>query len=109
MSDAAPPGEPPRSASAQFRRNPESFARMSALMSSSADAKFLHYMVSISGVARQDRVLEVACGPGACALAFAERCGRAVGLDPSAELIAEARASAAPLSPGKPGFMLGVD
>jgi ubiquinone/menaquinone biosynthesis C-methylase UbiE len=107
MSDAAQPGEPPRSASAQFHRNPESFARMSALMSSSADAKFLHYMVSISGVARQDRVLEVACGPGACALAFAERCGRAVGLDPSAELIAEARAAAARRGAGNAEFIVG--
>ena len=107
MSDAAQPGEALRSASAQFRRNPESFARMSALMSSSADAKFLHYMVSISGVAREERVLEVACGPGACALAFAERCRRTVGLDPSADLIAQALAAAARRGAGNAAFMVG--
>jgi len=107
MSDGAQSGEAPRSVSAQFRRNPESFARMSALMSSSADAKFLHYMVSISGVARQDRVLEVACGPGACTFAFAERCGRAIGLDSSTELIAEARAAAARRGAGNAEFIVG--
>ena len=107
MSDAAQTGQAPRSASVQFRRNPETFARMSALMSSSADAKFLQYMVSISGVARQDRVLEVACGPGACTLAFAERCRRAVGLDPSAELIAEARKAAAHRGTGNAAFVVG--
>lgn len=95
MSDPAQPDAARRSVSEQFRRDPESFARKSALMSSSADAKFLHYMVSISGVDREDRVLDVACGPGACTLAFADRCGRAVGLDPSPTLVAQARADAA--------------
>ena len=89
------PRESPRAAGEQFRRNLRAFARMSALMSSDADAQFLHYLVSISGVARDDRVLDVACGPGACALAFAARCRRAVGLDPSPELIARARMEAA--------------
>ncbi len=101
------PGGALRSASEQFRRNPETFARMSALMSSSADAKFLHYMVSISGVARKERVLDVACGPGACALAFAERCGRAVGLDPSVELVAQAREAAARRGAGNAAFTVG--
>ena len=76
-------------------------------MSSSADVKFLHYMVSISGVARQDRVLDVACGPGACTLAFAERCRRAVGLDPSPELVAQAREAAARRGAGNAAFMVG--
>lgn len=107
MSAVGQPGETLRSASEQFRRNPETFARMSALMSSSADAKFLHYMVSISGVARKERVLEVACGPGACTLAFAERCGHAVGLDPSVELIAQSRAAAARRGAGNAAFMVG--
>ncbi|HVA39031.1 MAG TPA: methyltransferase domain-containing protein, partial [Candidatus Binataceae bacterium] len=96
-----------RPVSEQFRRNPESFARMSALMASSADAKFLHYMVSISGVARVERVLDVACGPGACALAFAERCGRAVGLDPSVELVAQARKAAVRRGAGNAAFTVG--
>jgi ubiquinone/menaquinone biosynthesis C-methylase UbiE len=80
---------------------------MSALMSSSADAQFLHYMVSISGVTRQDRVLEVACGPGACTLAFAGRCCRAIGLDPSIELITEARENAARRDARNAEFIVG--
>jgi ubiquinone/menaquinone biosynthesis C-methylase UbiE len=107
MSSAAHPSDASRSAAEQFRRNPETFARMSALMSSSSDAKFLHYMVSISGVARADHVLDVACGTGACALAFAERCRRAAGLDPSAELIAQAREAAASRGAGNAAFTVG--
>jgi ubiquinone/menaquinone biosynthesis C-methylase UbiE len=107
MSEVGQPGEPFRSAAEQFRRNPETFARLSALMSSSADAKFLHYMVSISGVARNERVLDVACGPGACTLAFGERCRRAVGLDPSVELVAQAREAAARRGAGNAAFMVG--
>lgn len=107
MSDTAQPGGALRSASEQFHRNPETFARMSALMSSSADAKFLHYMVSIAGVAREERVLDVACGPGTCTLAFAERCGRAVGLDPSVELVGQAREAAASRGAGNVAFMAG--
>ncbi len=107
MSATAQPGVAFRPAAEQFRRNPETFARMSALMSASADAKFLHYMVSISGVAREDRVLEVACGPGACTLAFAARCGRAVGLDPSVELVAQARTAAAHRGAANAAFIVG--
>jgi ubiquinone/menaquinone biosynthesis C-methylase UbiE len=75
----------------QFRRNPDSFARMPT----DADAKFLQYMVSISGVALHDNVLDVACVNGACTMAFGARCRRAVGLDVSPELIARARTEAA--------------
>jgi ubiquinone/menaquinone biosynthesis C-methylase UbiE len=107
MSATAQSGVAFRSAAEQFRRNPETFARMSALMSSSADAKFLHYMVSISGVAREDRVLDIACGPGACTLAFAGRCRRAVGLDPSVELVAQARAAAARSGAANAAFIVG--
>ena len=96
-----------RPACEQFRRNPETFARMSALMSSGADAKFLHYMVSISGVVREERVLDVACGSGACALAFAERSRRAIGLDPSVELVAQAREAATRRGAANASFMVG--
>jgi ubiquinone/menaquinone biosynthesis C-methylase UbiE len=95
VSNTANPRVALRSVSEQFHRYPEAFSRRSALTSSSADAKFLHYMVSISGAARKDRVLDVACGAGACTLAFAERCGCAVGLDPSPALVARAREAAA--------------
>lgn len=103
MNDAVHHGEALRPASEQLRRNPDSFARMF----SAANAKFLHYMVSISGVAREERVLDVACGPGACTLAFAERCRRAVGLDTSGELVARARGEAARRGAGNVAFIKG--
>lgn len=87
----------------QFRRNPDSFARMPA----DADAEFLHYMVSISGVAATDRVLDVASGPGGCARAFAARCARAVGLDVSAALAARARAEAVQRGVANAAFVAG--
>jgi ubiquinone/menaquinone biosynthesis C-methylase UbiE len=107
ITDAVQPADLPRPVSEQLRRNPATFARMSSLMTSSADANFLHYMVSISGVTREENVLDLACGPGACALAFAQRCRRAVGLDPSAELIAQARAAAAHRGVANSAFMVG--
>jgi ubiquinone/menaquinone biosynthesis C-methylase UbiE len=107
MSAIAQAGGTFRPAAEQFRRNPETFARMSALMSAGADAKFLHYMVSISGVAQEDRVLDIACGPGACALAFARRCRRVIGLDPSPELVAQARAAALRARAANAGFVVG--
>jgi ubiquinone/menaquinone biosynthesis C-methylase UbiE len=87
----------------QFRRNPDLFSRMPA----DADAAFLHYMVSISGVAKTDRVLDVACGPGGCTRAFAARCAVAVGLDVSAALVARARAEAAYRGVANAAFMVG--
>ncbi len=95
--------EPAGSVAQQFRRNPDSFARMPA----DADAEFLHYMVSISGVAATDRVLDVACGPGSCTLAFAARCASAVGLDVSAALIERARAEAVRRGVANAGFTVG--
>lgn len=95
--------EPAYSVEQQFRRNPDSFARMPT----DADAEFLHYMVSISGVAKTDRVLDVACGPGSCTLAFAARCGKAVGLDVSGALVERARAEAARRGVGNAAFTVG--
>ena len=69
MNDNVRPRETRRRVSEQLRRNSGTFTRMSGPMSSSADAKFLQYMVSMSGVARSEVVLDVACGPGACTLA----------------------------------------
>jgi ubiquinone/menaquinone biosynthesis C-methylase UbiE len=107
MSDVVQSHEAFRPAAEQFHRNPATFARMSTQVSSSADVKFLYYLVSISGVARGERVLDVACGPGACTLAFAERCRRAVGLNPSVELVTQAREEAMRRSVGNASFMVG--
>ena len=74
----------------QFRRRPGSYAMGTTPM----DRKFLGFMVSISGVGKNDRVLDVACGGGSATLAFAERCGSAVGVDVVAEPLIGARAQA---------------
>ncbi len=95
--------EAARSVEQQFRRDPDSFSRMPA----DADAEFLHYMVSISGVAKTDRVLDVACGPGSCTLAFAARCAEAVGLDVSTALVQRARAEAARRGVANAAFTVG--
>jgi ubiquinone/menaquinone biosynthesis C-methylase UbiE len=97
MSDAA------RRVDQQFRRNPDSFARMPA----DVDTKFLHWMVSISGVSPQDKLLDVACASGACSMAFAERCRGVVGLDVSPDAIARARAEAARRESAKVDFVAG--
>ena len=43
----------------------------------------------------QDRVLDVACGPGFNALAFARRTGEVIGVDSAPELLAQAQSEAA--------------
>ena len=46
------------------------------------------------GLARQDRVLDLGCGPGFLAAAFAGRAGEIVAVDPEAEMLAVAAAYA---------------
>ena len=75
----------------QFRRRPESYT----MASSPSDQKFIAFLISVSGVARTDRVLDVACGSGSTTLGFAERCGSAVGIDVMEEPLIRARAQAA--------------
>ncbi|MGH7934383.1 MAG: class I SAM-dependent methyltransferase [Candidatus Binataceae bacterium] len=86
----------------QFQRRPHVYANMQT----PADQKFLAFMVSTSGAGKSDCVLDVACGPGAATLAFAERCKRAVGLDLSPELLTRARAEAAARAVENAAFML---
>jgi ubiquinone/menaquinone biosynthesis C-methylase UbiE len=59
------------------------------------DQKFFGFMISASGVAKNERVLDVACGAGSATMAFAERCARAVGIDVIADPLRRARAIAA--------------
>jgi SAM-dependent methyltransferase len=73
----------------QFRRRPESYA----MTGSSADQKFIAFLISVSGVSRTDRVLDLACGRGGATLAFGERCGHAVGVDVVDEPLSHARAA----------------
>ncbi len=53
-----------------------------------------------------DRVLDLGCGPGFLAIAFASHVGEVVAMDPEPEMLAAARAAAAG-APGRIGFVLG--
>jgi ubiquinone/menaquinone biosynthesis C-methylase UbiE len=74
----------------QFRRRQAAYA----MPTSSFDQKFIAFMISISGVAKTDHVVELACGNGNTTLAFAERCGRAMGVDVIEEPLQLARRTA---------------
>jgi ubiquinone/menaquinone biosynthesis C-methylase UbiE len=74
----------------QFRRRPSVYTPNAIPM----DNRFIAFLISASGMGRSDRVLEVACGTGGATIAFAERCGAAVGLDVRADALARARTEA---------------
>src|SRR5258705_10210978 len=76
---------------AQFGRMADVYARMRQ----TTDEKSLNALVSISGADAKARVLDVACGPGFLTMAFAARCGSAVGCDATEPFLLMARAEAA--------------
>jgi ubiquinone/menaquinone biosynthesis C-methylase UbiE len=76
---------------AQFGRMADVYARMRQ----TTDEKSLNALVSISGADAKARVLDVACGPGFLTMAFAARCGSAVGCDATEPFLVMARAEAA--------------
>jgi ubiquinone/menaquinone biosynthesis C-methylase UbiE len=63
-------------------------------------------MISVSGVGKTDHVMEIACGIGTTTLAFAERCGLAVGVDVAEEPLQMARTAAAERSVNNVDFIL---
>ncbi|MGH8012318.1 MAG: class I SAM-dependent methyltransferase [Candidatus Binataceae bacterium] len=75
----------------QFRRQAEVYSTMPVV----TDPALLEFMVSVSGVAANEHVLDVASGPGYVALAFAPHCARVIGLDATDRLVARARVTAA--------------
>ena len=75
----------------QFRRRRAAYQ----MPTSPSDQKFIAFLISISGVARNDLVLELACGTGNTTIAFAERCGHAIGVDVLEEPLKTARTIAA--------------
>jgi ubiquinone/menaquinone biosynthesis C-methylase UbiE len=77
-------------AEGQYRRR-QSFYQPDAIP---MDSRFTAFLISASGMTRDDRVLEVACGTGASTIAFAERCKAAVGLEIRADAMARARLDA---------------
>jgi ubiquinone/menaquinone biosynthesis C-methylase UbiE len=86
----------------QFRRRPAAYA----MTGSPSDRKFIAFMISISGVGKTDQVLELACGSGTTTLAFAERCGHAVGVDVAEEPLRLARTAAAERNISNADFIL---
>jgi ubiquinone/menaquinone biosynthesis C-methylase UbiE len=52
-------------------------------------------MVEVCGLASTSRVLDLGCGPGSLAMAFAPLVGEVVGIDPEPEMLRIARAEAA--------------
>jgi SAM-dependent methyltransferase len=74
----------------QYRRRPSYYAPDAIPM----DGRFIAFLISASGMTRQDRVLEVACGTGGATMAFAERCQAAVGLEIRADAMAFAHSIA---------------
>jgi ubiquinone/menaquinone biosynthesis C-methylase UbiE len=87
----------------QFRRQAEAYSTMKVV----TDTRIMEHMVELSGVTPQARVLDVACGPGFVAMAFAPKCRAVVGIDATDRLIARARAEAARRGLGNVAFMLG--
>jgi len=75
----------------QFRRRRAAYA----MPTSPFDQKFIAFMISISGVGKTDQVVEIGCGNGNTTLGFAERCGRAIGVDVAEEPLRLARRAAA--------------
>jgi len=75
----------------QFNRQAEAYAGMQVVR----DQRMLEFLAGISGVAREDSVIDVACGPGFMTMAFAERAARVVGVDITDRFLENARAEAA--------------
>jgi len=70
---------------AQFSRQAITFARVPGHL----DA--IEHLQAASGLFAGDRVLDVACGPGLVACAFASHCTHVTGIDITPAMIAEAR------------------
>jgi ubiquinone/menaquinone biosynthesis C-methylase UbiE len=87
----------------QFRRQAEAYSTMKIV----TDPRLLEQMVELSGVTPRERVLDVACGPGFVAMAFAPKCDGVTGIDATDRLIARARAEAARRRLRNISFMLG--
>jgi ubiquinone/menaquinone biosynthesis C-methylase UbiE len=71
----------------QFSRQAVPFSQQPA---HSHDA-FLHLLLEMSGVGPEDNVLDVACGPGLVACAFAARAKHVTGIDLTPAMIARAK------------------
>jgi ubiquinone/menaquinone biosynthesis C-methylase UbiE len=87
----------------QFSRQADAYARMPQTRDQSALAR----LVALCAPTHDDCVLDVACGPGFLTVAFATLCGRAVGIDATAALLAHAHEEAVRRSVTNVEFRLG--
>ena len=87
----------------QFSRQAEIYSKMTVV----TDRERLSHIVSISGVGKSDRVLDVASGPGLVAMAFAPHCASVIGIDATDRFIARATAEAAMRRLDNVSFILG--
>ncbi|MGH2865571.1 MAG: class I SAM-dependent methyltransferase [Solirubrobacteraceae bacterium] len=71
----------------QFTRQAAGFASAAAMN----DASAMELLLRATGVGASDRVLDVACGPGIVAAALAQEAERAVGIDLTPQMVAQAR------------------
>ncbi len=68
--------------------------------------RLIRKLVAELALTREDRVMDLGCGPGLLAIALAPFVGEVVAVDPSADMLAAGRAAAGGLS-GKIRFVLG--
>lgn len=74
----------------QFGRQARAYAENDVVR----DERILGFLVKAADVRADDRVLDLACGPGYLTLALAERAARVVGVDVTDRFLAMARAEA---------------
>ena len=74
----------------QFTRQADSYLRMKTV----TDQEGLDRLVSLVEIQPVHQVLDVGCGPGFYTMTLAQRCGRAIGIDATPELLARAREEA---------------
>jgi len=87
----------------QFTKQAIPFSRMPAHSHEAA----LKRMLEMSGVAEDDQVLDVACGPGLVAMAFAGRVAHVSGIDITRAMVERARELARQKNIGNVSFMTG--
>jgi len=104
MSNVPTESVPALSAAERQYRRRQSFYQPDAVP---MDNRFTAFLISASGVTRDDRVLEIACGTGAATIAFAERCKAAVGLEIRADAMVRARLDALTRKVGNASFVTG--
>lgn len=87
----------------QFSAQAAGYARSASIRDEAA----LELLVSFSGAGPGDRVLDVACGPGLVACAFARVVREVIGIDVTPAMLAQAGEYAAELAVGNVAWRLG--